>query len=408
MPKINLQIALNYIGSNKKLTAVASLGVVLGMAIYIFMNSMLAGFGKKSDESIFKTTPHVRVFSEEQLSRPLAKDTSHLAMLINPKIRPKTNKIINPTQLITLIKSLKDVRIATPQVSQNVFVNMGLSQLSIRAVGIIPDEADQLFNLTATIVEGKVEELDRSSNNVVIGSGIARKLGIRMGDNINVLSSKAITRNFKVVGIFQLNNKREDEGKMYIHLKAAQQLMKENEAYVTDINVQLSDAKFSKQISCLLRSMIPYQAEDWESANETAMAAARMRTIIINFVSTAILLIAGFGIYNILNMTVSQKINDIAILKAMGFEGKDVVSIFVTQAMVVGMMGVSLGVIVAVLMIKLLKKVYIGGDIGYFPIEFELPKFLQGIVFGFLITFLAGFIPARKAAQVDPVSIFRK
>ena len=107
-------------------------------------------------------------------------------------------------------------------------------------------------------------------------------------------------------------------------------------------------------------------------------------------------------------MTVSQKINDIAILKAMGFKGKDVIRIFVTQALTIGMIGVSLGLLLAIGLITILKGVYVGGDIGFFPIDYELKKFVQGAVFGLIITFFAGYIPARKAAKVDPVQIFRK
>jgi lipoprotein-releasing system permease protein len=138
------------------------------------------------------------------------------------------------------------------------------------------------------------------------------------------------------------------------------------------------------------------------------MAANRMRKMIITFVSLTILLVAGFGIYNILNMTVSQKINDIAILKAMGFKGKDVIRIFVTQAVSIGLMGVIGGIFLATILITILKKVYVGGDIGYFPIDYETKKFIQGTVIGLVITFFAGYIPAKKAANVDPVEIFRK
>jgi lipoprotein-releasing system permease protein len=107
-------------------------------------------------------------------------------------------------------------------------------------------------------------------------------------------------------------------------------------------------------------------------------------------------------------MTVSQKINDIAILKAMGFKGKDVIRIFVTQAVSIGVMGVIGGVTLAIVLITLLKRVYVGGDIGYFPIDYETKKFVQGIVIGLIITFFAGYIPAKKAANVDPVDILRK
>jgi lipoprotein-releasing system permease protein len=138
------------------------------------------------------------------------------------------------------------------------------------------------------------------------------------------------------------------------------------------------------------------------------MATNKMRKIIITFVSLTILLVAGFGIYNILNMTVSQKINDIAILKAIGFKGKDVIRIFVTQAVTIGFLGVIGGVLMASILIMILKNVYIGGDIGYFPIDYEPNKYFQGIIIGLVITFFAGFIPAKKAANVDPVEILRK
>ena len=151
-----------------------------------------------------------------------------------------------------------------------------------------------------------------------------------------------------------------------------------------------------------------YKAEDWKAANETLMAAAKMRKIIITAISFSILLVAGFGIYNILNMTISQKINDIAILKAMGFRGGDVIRIFVQQALMIGFFGIVLGLTLATILVNLLANVYVGGDIGFFPISFEPMQYLRGLVFGSIITFLAGYIPARKAANVDPVSIFRK
>ena len=104
----------------------------------------------------------------------------------------------------------------------------------------------------------------------------------------------------------------------------------------------------------------------------------------------------------------SQKMNDIAILKAIGFKGKDVVRIFVTQAITIGIIGLIGGIILAIILISFLKKVYVGGDIGYFPIDFELIKFIQGVAIGLVITFFAGYIPAKKAANVDPVEILRK
>lgn len=405
---INSVIAKTYIVSNKKLTAVAVLGVVLGMSIYIFMNSMMVGFDKSSNASIFKTTSHIRVYKDDEISKPLTLGQSVTPIIINPKVVPVNNTIINPNLVIETILKQPEVTVVTPQVNSNVFYNNGKSQISGIAVGIKPDEANLMYDIKSFMVEGNFELLKSNPNGIVIGSGIAAKMNLAVNDNLSLTSSKGVNRTFKVIGIFKTNNSNTDKTKSYINISASQQLLKEGTSYITDINVNITDPENAEAVAKKIEVLCGYKAEGWKQANETLMAANKMRKMIITFVSLTILLVAGFGIYNILNMTVSQKINDIAILKAMGFKGKDVVRIFVTQAVSIGVMGVIGGVILATVLITLLKHVYVGGDIGYFPIDYETKKFVQGIVIGLIITFFAGYIPAKKAANVDPVDILRK
>lgn len=405
---INTEIAKTYIISNKKLTAVAATGVVLGMSIYIFMNSMLVGFDKSSSASIFKTTSHIRVYKDDEISKVLVKNSKENYLIINPKIVPSNNTIINPKLISETILKQPEVTVVTPQVSVNVFYNNGKSQISGLAIGIKPKEANVMYNIKSFMVEGNFDLLKSNPNGIIIGSGIAEKMNAKIGDNINLTSSKSVNKTYKVVGIFKTNNSKIDKSNSYVNLASSQQLLKEGASYITDINVNIVDPEKAKAIAEKISNITGYKAEGWKEANETFMAANKMRKMIITFVSLTILLVAGFGIYNILNMTVSQKINDIAILKAMGFKGKDVIRIFVTQAVTIGIMGVIGGMIMATVLITFLKKVYVGGDIGYFPIDYEPSKYLQGVVIGLVITFFAGYIPAKKAAQVDPVTIFRK
>ncbi len=405
---INTEIAKTYIISNKKLTAVAAAGVVLGMSIYIFMNSMLVGFDKSSSDSIFKTTSHIRVYKDDEISKVLVKNSKENYLIINPKIVPSNNTIINPKLISETILKLPEVTVVTPQVSVNVFYNNGKSQISGLAIGIKPEEANVMYNIKSFMAEGNFDLLKSNPNGIIIGSGIAEKMNAKIGDNINLTSSKSVNKTYKVVGIFKTNNSKVDKSNSYVNLASSQQLLKEGASYITDINVNIVDPEKAKAIAEKISNITGYKAEGWKEANETFMAANKMRKMIITFVSLTILLVAGFGIYNILNMTVSQKINDIAILKAMGFKGKDVIRIFVTQAVTIGIMGVIGGMIMATVLITFLKKVYVGGDIGYFPIDYEPSKYLQGVVIGLVITFFAGYIPAKKAAQVDPVTIFRK
>lgn len=405
---ISLDIAKTYLFSNKKMTAVATLGVVLGMSIYIFMNSMLVGFDKSSSASIFKTTPHIRIYNDDIISKPLIQDTKEKYIITNPKIVPKTNTLINPKVIIETLSKLSEVTVVTPQVATSVFFNNGKSQIAGSAIGIKPEEANIMFDIKSYMVEGNFDVLKSNSNGIIIGSGIAEKMSLGIGDNVSITSSKSVTKNLKIIGIFKTNNSKVDKTTSYVNIASAQQFLKEGTSYVTDINVNILNPENAEKTATTISNLTGYKAEGWKEANATFMAANKMRKIIITFVSFTILIVAGFGIYNILNMTITQKINDIAILKAMGFKGKDVIRIFVTQAISIGVAGVLGGMLIATVLISILKNVYVGGDIGYFPIDYEPLKYLQGVIVGLFITFFAGYIPAKKAAKVDPVSIFRK
>lgn len=406
--EINSRIAKKYIFSNKKLTTVAVMGVLLGMSVYIFMNSLLVGFDRSSNTSIFRSTSHIRVYKDDEISKVLVDNSKKDYLIVNPKVVPNNNTIINPDKIQAIILQQKEVVVVTPQVNTSVFFNNGKSQITGISVGVKPDEANLMFDIKSFMVDGEYDQLAANPNGILIGSGISEKMNLSVGDNINLTSSKGVNRTFKIVGIFKTNNSILDKSKSYVNIAAAQQLLKQGNSYITDINVNIKDPEKAEQVAIRISQLTGYKAEGWKQANETLMATNKMRKMIITFVSLTILLVAGFGIYNILNMTVSQKINDIAILKAMGFKGKDVIRIFVTQALTIGVMGVFAGVLMAIILITLLKRVYLGGDIGYFPVDYEPTKFVQGVVIGLVITFFAGYIPAKKAAKIDPVDIFRK
>lgn len=405
---INRKIATTYFISGRKMTTVAIVGVLLGISIFIFMNSLSAGFDRQSSESFFKTTAHIRIYKDDVLSTPLQSNAENSVLIVNPKVVPVKNTIENPEEVIALVRQNENVVVAFPQVNSPVFYNNGKSQITGTTIGFPPSLGNQMYHIESFMVQGSIQNLEMNRNGILIGSGIAEKMNLNAGDNISLTSSRGVTLSLTVVGIFQTKNSREDKTKSYVNLAVAQQLLKEGNTYITDINVNVKDPNTAPEIAEELSELTQYKAEDWKAANEAYMAASRMRKIVITFISFTLLIVSCFGIYNILNMTVSQKINDIAILKAIGFNGKDVVRIFVFQALTIGMIGVILGVGFAMILVNALSKVYIGGDIGNFPIGFEPLVFLRGIAVGIVVTFFAGYVPARKAAKVDPVSIFRK
>ncbi len=411
MKSVNTEIAVTHILTRKKQTIVASFGVTIGIAIYICLNTLIIGTNRYSDNAIFKTTPHVRVYKEDEISKPLSKDTigkHNPVVIVNPKISNISKNLINPIKLLTDIKRQPEVTAAAPMVIANLFYNNGKSQMNGTAWGINVVEANAMFDIQSTMVDGDFKTLLSTPNGIILGVGIADKLNIKRNDNVSVISSIGVIKLMKVVGFFKSSNIVTDKSKSYMNLAAAQQLLAQGPNYVTDIFVNIRNPELAPEYALTLGKLTGYTTEDWKAANELFVAGKKIRQVLFLVVSWAILLVAAFGIYNILNMTISQKLNDIAILKATGFLGRDVVRIFVMEAMVMGIMGTIMGFLLAALIVNLLSRIYIGADIGYFPIQFELPVSMTGAGVGMLVTFLAGYIPARKAAKVDPVAIFRK
>ncbi|HWY37040.1 MAG TPA: FtsX-like permease family protein [Bacteroidia bacterium] len=406
--RVNSEIALTHILSRKRQTLVASFGVTIGITVFVFLNSLLLGFNRFFDASIFKSMPHMRIYKDDELSKPLVQQPGKTTVVVNPKILNQAKRLINPQELVNRVKRHPEVVAAAQWVTLNLFYTNGKSQLTGVSSGANIIEADAMFNIQSTMVEGNLRDLQNVSNGIIIGIGIANKLNLHVNENLPVISSTGVTKVMRVIGIFQTNNSITDKSKSYMNLSAAQQLMSEGPSYVTDIYVNIKDPQKVEDYDEAFEEMSGYKVEDWKEANETMVAASKMRSVMMRVISTAILLVAAFGIYNILNMTIMQKLNDIAILKATGFSGPDVIKIFVTEAFIMGFFGTCCGLGLASVLVNALSHVYIGGDIGYFPIRFEPIVFVLGAFIGLFVTVVAGLIPARNAAKVDPIEIFRK
>ncbi len=411
--KINLgvdyEIALTHILARKMQTFVASIAVAIGIAAFIFLNSLVVGFNRSSDESFFKTMPHIRIYIDDKLSMPLQKnDTAHYTtVIVNPKITNNSDKLINPERIVEQLESKEYVLTAAPWLNVNLFYNNGISQLNGSSSGVNIIEANTLFDIESTMVEGNMDGLLSTPNGIVLGVGIAENLNIRIDDNISIVSSLGVIKVMKVVGFFKTSNSVVDKTMSYINLSIAQQLMAQGPDYLTDIYIKINNPADAPKHIDELETLSGYNAESWQTANESAMASQKTRAVMMGSISFIILIVAAFTIYNIINMTVKQKLHDIAILKAQGFAGKSVVKIFISEALIIGTLGTIVGMMLGALLINIVSKVYVGGDTGYFPIQFESKIMLIGLLVGIVVTSIAGYIPARSAAKVDPISIFR-
>ena len=405
---VNYHIALTHVLSNKKLTLIAAAGVTIGIALYVFSNSIVSGVDRYSKMNMFKTVPHLAIHPEEALSQPIKKRLNGNRVLIsNPTITHTQKTITNPYGLIETIKTFPFVLNVAPQVNVELFYSVGKSQLHGTASGIKVKEADAMFNISSTMKAGSLDALSSHLNGIIIGAGIARKLNLQLNDRVTVTSSVGATNVLVVIGIFSTENQEVDESKSYINLAMAQQLIRESSSSITDIYVQLSNPDSSAFNAAQISRITDYQVDDWQITNADQLAQTRMTSMMTPMISFSIMLVAAFGIYNIINMTISQKMKDIAILKANGFKGSDIIRIFLTEAFIMGVTGTGIGIIAGAIMVQSAKGIYVGPPIGYFPITFDPSVFISGILFGLIVALGAGYFPARKAAKVDPVEIFR-
>ncbi len=284
---VNSEISLTYTFSKKRLTIVAALGVTLGMAIYIFLNSMMMGFSRMSDNLIFRNIAHVRIFKDNDISKPLIASSreNNIVALINPKIVPERQSIINPAALMDLLRRQKEVTYVTSQISTGVFYHKGESEIPGNTVGIEIESADKMFDIKSTMVEGNLADLQSTPNGILLGVGVADKLSVHVGDNISISSPKNVSKVMRVVGLFRTANSQIDKVKSFINLAAAQQILLKNPGYVSDINVNISDNSQAVKYAQSFAKLTGYNAEAWQTANETFVAASKMRFIILTIIS---------------------------------------------------------------------------------------------------------------------------
>lgn len=414
--KLLLKIAITHLKARKKQTAIAALGVTFGIGIYIILISFMTGLNGLLDGLILNRTPHIRIYNEVKPSdlQPVQRLSEYdSALHFIHSVKPKFSKIsiYNNKPLMNTLRHDSRVKGVTPLVGARVFYVSGATQLNGNLSGIDILEQIRLFNFGDYLTRGKAEHLANNENGIVIGAGVAKKLSLEIDDYVQVVSTTGQTMRLKIVGYFQSGLADIDNMQSYVNLKTAQRIQGMPKDFITDINVKLYNIDDAIPMVREIRNHFGLNAIDIQSANAQFETGTKIRTMITITVSFALLVVAGFGIYNILNMLIFQKMNDIAILKATGFSGGDVRRIFLYQAMIIGVAGGILGLIIGFFISVGISHAPFETEalptVHTFPVNFNPAFYIIGTVFALITTFFAGLLPARKASKIDPVEILR-
>ena len=415
---VNYAIAQTHLLSRKKQTVVAMLGVTFGIAMFTLMISFMQGVNQFLEETMLSSTPDIHIYNDLKTDYSVSvagdyfRDSGSTVIVRHPKPKQITLNIKNADALMADLGKNPAIAAVSPLLSTQVFYNYGPVQINGFINGVHINEETRLYNLSDKMVEGKTENLLTSSDGILLGSGLADKLNVKTGDLISLTTPIGTTMRYRIVGIFTIGIGTIDNTKSYVNLSSVQQLLGQNSNYITDINIKLKDNRMSAALARDFYKKYNYKSEDWETANSSVMASNLIRDVLTYVVSITLLIVAGFGIYNIMNMTIANKMKDIAILKAQGFGRKDIVQIFLTQSLVIGTMGAITGILLGFVLSYALSRVPFPQNnsfvsLKFFPVTFNPFHYVFGIMFGILTTFVAGFMPSLKASRIDPVAILR-
>ncbi len=409
-------IAKSLLLARWKQTLVAAIGVTFSITMFIALLSFMNGLNDLLDGLVLNRTAHVRLFNEikPNKNQPIYNVEAykhHYNIIQSVKSTNSRQEIYNTGKIVQTLEKDERVLGIAPKITAQVFFNDGTIELTGVVNGIDVEAESKLFFFNDYVVDGSPADVKNVANSIVLGKGLAEKLLANIGDVVQVTTSKGERFPLKVVGFFQSGIKELDKVQSYASIGTVQKLLGKPSSYITDIQVKLKDMTLAPNVAKEYAQLFQTDAEDIQTANAQFETGSFVRTVISYSVGVVLLIVAGFGIYNILNMMIYEKMDAIAILKATGFSGKDVKRIFMVIALSIGIFGGFSGLLFGLLLSLGIDQIPFNTaalpTITTYPINYSPVFYFIGISFSLITTYFAGFFPAQKASKIDPVVIIR-
>jgi lipoprotein-releasing system permease protein len=328
-------------------------------------------------------------------------------------VKPSNSRkeIYNVENIINKINSDDRVQGVAPKVTAQVFYNLGNIELNGVINGVDVVQEARLFNFKDYVFGGDYLDLNNRSNSIILGRGVADKMLAKKGDIIQITTINGEQFSLKVIGFFQSGIVEIDKVQSYVSLASCQKLLGEPNNYISDIQIKLKNMDKAPEIAKEYEQLFGVNAEDIQTANAQFETGSSARTIISFAVGIVLLIVAGFGIYNILNMMIYEKMDTIAILKATGFSGADVKKIFITISLSIGVGGALAGALLGLLFSVIIDHIPFDSiavpGVDTYPVDYGIQYYSIAIAFAVATTYFAGWFPSKKASSVDPVEIIR-
>ncbi|MEO7209830.1 MAG: FtsX-like permease family protein [Chitinophagaceae bacterium] len=414
--KLLINIAKSLLLARRKQSMVAAFGVMFGVGMFIAMLGFMTGLNDLLDGLMLNRTPHVRLYNEikPNILQPVNESAKYKnAYNFISSLKPSSARmeIYNSGFIMESLKKDDRVMGYAPRITAQVFFNNGVIDINGIVNGIDVEEESRLFHFSDYVTQGKASDLKNISNSIILGKPLAEKMLVNIGDVVQVMTTEGDRYSLKVVGFFQSGVNDIDKVQSFASLATTQKILGRASNYVTDIEIKLKDMGIAPTVAREYEHLYGTDAEDIQTANAQFETGSKVRLIISYAVGIVLLVVAGFGIYNILNMMIYEKMDSIAILKATGFSGSDIKKVFLVISLTIGIAGGLLGLLLGFLVSSIIAQIPFTTTalptVTRYPVDYNPSFYLIGIVFSLFTTYLAGLFPARKAGKTDPVIIIK-
>ncbi|OJX72136.1 ABC transporter permease [Magnetospirillum sp. 64-120] len=409
---LGLAIAARHLSHRRRQTVTSLLGVALGVAFFIAIASMMQGFQQDFVNRIIDSSPHVTI--KDEFRTPPRQPVENVypdavIQLRGLKPRDEVRGLRGARAIIAALEQLPGLKVA-PTLAGNALLRYGPKDSSVNVIGIVPDKERLVTKLEKDLIAGKLEGLYTAANGIILGEGVAQKAGIGMDDLVTVVSPEGVVLRMKVVGIFRSGLTVTDNFDTYMLMKKAQ-VLQNRPNVINRVRIRMDDVEQAQPLARKIEARFGYRTESWQEQSSNVLGIFVIQNVIMYSTVGAILIVACFGIFNVISTVVFEKTKDIGILKSMGFRDADIRRIFVYEGLMVGSIGVVMGWALGFGLVEFMGSLHFKME-GFVRAEgLVLYKSAKHYVIsgamGLTASTFAAWLPARRASRLKPVDIVR-
>lgn len=383
---------------------------VLGVGLFILTQATTSGFEKLFINTILGTDGAILIQDKAQDTLRQMTAGGGSDFLISQRQGIKyIEGVEEPKLIIEALKDFSNVSGASPVLKGSVLLRADFKNEGAQIYGISLDEHLKVSDLGRQIVQGDIASFREQPTGALVGRELADRLQLSVGNSF-IIEFQGQRSRHTVSALYETGVSQIDKVRLYIHLVEARSILRKASG-VTFVQVNIFDKDRAPQNAAMMEEVLKHSAKAWQEREKTWLETFRALSISSAITVSVFTLIAGLAMFNTLAMIVLEKTKDIAILRSMGFERRDITQIFLWQAAIVLMIGALLGCIVGGL--STWAASYIPLNISgifktkTFAVSIDPWHYIQAVSTAAVMVMAASIIPARRAARLEPGDIVR-